>query len=570
MFVTERWRAVDIAFYTTLEYETDQQFEVLVMGEFTHNETGTKITLPAFWNGENEFVLRFAPTKTGEWSVITKCDTDASLDGIAFNVTAKEYEGDLDIYKHGFVKTVHGTKYFMYDDGTPFFYLGDTHWNFLEEEFDSAGDHAAGIKTDSHFKYIIEKRIQQGFTVYQTEPIRAPFNVIDGFSSKDVEGFKIADKYFKYIADRGLLHPHGQHCFAQEIWPIANDDEYLEKITRYWVARYAAYPVLWTLAQEIDTYTQPNVTVENDPWVKVAEYIHKYDGYQHPLTAHQRGVSKCNVTGRGTGIDYRWGDREPYNRRFEVPNGGRSIYYPNDITKKTGHSWWASQWSLIEDRQMEDIQIKDYWESPKVAIQYESCYDHLWTLEFGARAQAWGAWLTGFYGNAYGAQDIWLYKSDYEKGKSSFDNYDVEITAEHKNIVWGEAIELPSGYQMGYLKEFFQRLQWWKLVPDFNTEKHFRADIGQLDELKRGDGCFYQCATDGNNTYVLYFHNLNSLKAGTLKDMDKNATYTVNWYDPRNNKYILIGDSISPDENGEYHILEKPDTEDWVVLAQKN
>jgi hypothetical protein len=34
---------------------------------FTH-EDGTVISLPGFWNGENEWKVRFSPNKVGKWA----------------------------------------------------------------------------------------------------------------------------------------------------------------------------------------------------------------------------------------------------------------------------------------------------------------------------------------------------------------------------------------------------------------------------------------------------------------------------------------------------------------------
>ena len=38
---------------------------------------------------------------------------------------------------------------------------------------------------------------------------------------------------------------------------------YLEKLSRYWVARYSAYPVIWTLGQEVDNDPYQD---ENSTW----------------------------------------------------------------------------------------------------------------------------------------------------------------------------------------------------------------------------------------------------------------------------------------------------------------
>ena len=178
----ETWRVTELTFESNKEYNTKnaEQFDVVMDAKFTNKNSGTTLTIPAFWDGENIFRVRFAPTQYGIWEYETFCDTDASLNGRTGTIGANIYKGDLDIYKHGFVKT-NGSKYFVYDDGTPFFYLGDTHWTMLTEEFDKPGPHAGNTGASSHFKYIVDKRVSQGFTVYQSEPIGARFILNDGF-----------------------------------------------------------------------------------------------------------------------------------------------------------------------------------------------------------------------------------------------------------------------------------------------------------------------------------------------------------------------------------------------------
>jgi hypothetical protein len=46
-------------------------------------------------------------------------------------------------------------------------------WCAAEMEFDEAGEHAGDLQTNSHFKYIVDKRAEHGFTVYKSEPIGA-------------------------------------------------------------------------------------------------------------------------------------------------------------------------------------------------------------------------------------------------------------------------------------------------------------------------------------------------------------------------------------------------------------
>ena len=78
------------------------------------------------------------------------------------------YSGNLEIYKHGFLKVSGNGRYLTYDDGTPFFYLGDTHWILAHERFDTSN--APGVT--SQFRYTVDKRVSQGFTVFQSKPGR--------------------------------------------------------------------------------------------------------------------------------------------------------------------------------------------------------------------------------------------------------------------------------------------------------------------------------------------------------------------------------------------------------------
>ena len=138
------------------------------------------LTFPGFWDGGDTWRLRFALNKEGVWNYVITC-TDKENESLTQTgtVTVTKYDGDLEIYKRGFLKTKKHTPYFMYNDGTPFFYLGDTHWTFCTEEFDSPGDRAGDIECESHFKYIVDKRVEQGFTVYQSEPLEAGYNLIE-------------------------------------------------------------------------------------------------------------------------------------------------------------------------------------------------------------------------------------------------------------------------------------------------------------------------------------------------------------------------------------------------------
>ena len=272
-FETETWIAVDLPFTSNKSYREGEQLYARFDAVFTNPATGTSLTIPGFWDGGSTFVVRFAPTEAGEWDFATAAPDDPDLDGKTGKVIAKPYSGDLEIYRRGFV-TANGSKHFVDADGTPFFYLGDTHWSIYREEFDSPGPYAGDTGAESHFKYIVDKRVEQGFTVYQSEPIGTKADLADGeLGAADADACKLNDRYYQYIAEKGLVHANAEFFFSSSMSKeLAEDARYLEAISRYWVARYSAYPVMWTLAQEADNdfYSERGQKVydfNDNPWV---------------------------------------------------------------------------------------------------------------------------------------------------------------------------------------------------------------------------------------------------------------------------------------------------------------
>ena len=481
-----QWMVTELTFTSSRTYGNsfdDVDMDVV----FTHTN-GTELRIPAFWDNGDTWKARFAPMLTGNWTYKTICsDTlNSGLNNKTGNLTCSEYTGNLDIYKHGFVKTMLNTRYFTYNDGTPFFYLGDTHWSMPSEP---------NQDINSMFKIIVDKRIEQGFTVYQSEPIGAGYDLSDGLTSKDIFGFKDLDRRFKYIADKGLVHANAQLFFASELGynRAKYSDAYLEKLCRYWVARYGAYPVIWTTGQEVDNDfyhgrmsegkdMNPYFDADTNPWKLVANSIHKYDAYHHPQTAHQE---------------------------FASTSGDGTVASNSSFRDLPGHTWYAAQWSPAKNAQLDFNIPKDFLNNGqgKPAINYEGLYDHLWTLEFGARMQGWTAYLNGMFGCGYGAVDIWLYNSTYDIDNPTIRD-GITITVADKQIKWNESVNFKSAFQMGYMHSFFNLIEWWTLIPRFDDSSWYA-----------NNGSLYSVASNNNDLYVAYFYNNTNRNTGTLRNL---------------------------------------------------
>ena len=522
-----------------------QAFNDVTLDVAFTSESGTVLTVPAFWDGGKIWRVRFAPTELGVWKFQTSCKEDAGLNGKSGSLKAVPYDGDLEIFRRGFVTTREGLKYFVYADGTPFFYLGDTHWSMMAEEFDEPGPHAGKLKTESHFKAIVDRRVEQGFTVYQSEPIgisvylsdpdKIGIDYSDGISSRDVKGFQKMDKYFAYIAQKGLVHANAQFFFPNEMKAIEHNDAYLERLSRYWAARYSAYPVFWTLGQEVDDDFYGKFDRNNNPYVKVCKWLYQYDPYRHPISAHQENAGHVTRTGNGKNV------------------------HASLFQNVPGHTWYAVQWSHPLNQPFNLSVPQNFWNDGqgKPAILYEGKYCYLWTKDFGARAQGWYAYLTGLYGYGYGAEDIWLYQSTYDMNTTSRHDGVSTVTPEDKAIKWPEALELPSAIQMGYLKKFLIEHEWWKLVPEFSG--------GEM-RFTPGAKVFYVGAHEQAKRFVFYFYSTGT-ETGTLENLAPGRVVTAVWFDPQ------TGAQQSPvtltvSESGTVALPKKPNDADWVLYVE--
>ncbi len=523
-----------------------QAFNDVTLDVAFTSESGTVLTVPAFWDGGKVWRVRFAPTEPGVWTFKTSCTPDdAGLNGQTGRLKAVPYDGNLEIYRRGFVTTREGLKYFVYADGTPFFYLGDTHWSMMKEEFDEPGPHAGKLKTDSHFKAIVDRRVEQRFTVYQSEPIgisvylsdsnKVGIDYSDGISADDVKGFQKMDKYFAYIAQKGLVHANSQFFFPNEMKAIENDDAYLERLSRYWVARYSAYPVFWTLGQEVDDDFYGKFDRSNNPYVKVCKWLYQYDPYRHPISAHQENAGCVTRTGNGSNVQ------------------------PSIFQNVPGHTWYAVQWSRPLNQPFDLSVPKDFWNGGqgKPAILYEGKYCYLWTKDFGARAQGWYAYLTGLYGYGYGAEDIWLYLSTYDMKSTSRHDGVSAVTPEDKAIPWSEALELPSAIQMGYMKKFLQEREWWKLTPEFSG--------GEM-RFTPGAKVFYVAAHEQAKRFVFYFYSTGT-ETGTLENLPIGRVVTAVWFDPQTGAYQPPV-TLTASESGTVALPKKPNDADWVLYVE--
>jgi len=537
----EQWKRIDIELISAKTYN-NPFLDVSIDAVFTHTKSGESVTIPGFWNGDNRWVVRFSPIKPGKWRYVIKSDDDTNAGLLQKGeILCIKNKGTTELDRRGFVKISDNKRFFTYADGKPFFWLGDTHWQAPDYERwevcnDPDCDKSCG---NSQFKHLLKNRISKGFNVFQTYP---DVGDNDGGGNPrrftwwadktkllhDTQNICINPKAFNehfdvmmdYLAGQGMTIAlgFGVHQASAD----AMSQESMIHWARYMVARYASYPVIWITAQEINARPQ---TGSYAKWCKVSETIFKLDGYQHPLSAH-------------TDRDY-VGKRPSFNEIKDLP----------------WHGFWAMQGGHGKDNSAEvqtQKYYKKYWNSDhrKPYIETEANYEQLlWPTpipDLKTRQTAWRAIQSGSYGYTYGASGIWAMNWEPNDGKG-WESY--------SNLCWYQAKDLPGSFQMGYMKAFYELLEFEKLEPRFDDTTYVR-DIDYNKDF---------ISSNGNNFYVLY-SSAGTRTGGTFCGLNQSEYYKGVWFNPRTGERQPPDNHIIPSKDRTYLIPVKPDSNDWVFL----
>jgi len=524
-YTSQQWKSVDISLTSTVTYANPFK-DVQVNAVFTH-EDGTTIAIPGFWNGGSEWKVRFSPTKLGNWtfSISSSDNTNTGLVKTG-TLIGTANTGSTEVDKKGFVRLETNKRYFVYDDGTPFYWLGDTHWQMFDNEHLTDNDYP-GSSNPSEFKMLLQNRVDKGFTVYQTYPDSSQGDGggntrrYNWWTKKGVINPKaFNDNYdvmMSLLADSGMTVAMGIGVHTITTTGLSEED--LLAYTRYIVARYACYNVLWITGQEIDSDMAKDgksYTI----WKKVGALIDALDGYKHPQGAHIIPANYSDVS---------------------------------DLDAQPWHEWWTLQGghgglSGVNNQS----RYKSFFTSPtkKPYVETEANYEDIYCGGFtgydAARVCAWKANQCGTYGYTYGAEGIWAMR--YDTSNKGWPTYNSEP--------WYAGMDKPGSFEMMYMKNFYEAVGFYNLIPRFDDPDYCTFTDNERSVL----------SSDGNTTYVAYFYSTTN-KTGKLKGMDTSKTYTSRWYNTKTGKYVIISTGFMPAADGTYTIPDKPNTSDWVLLV---
>ena len=242
----------------------------------------TNITADGFYDGDGVYRVRFMPEKQGRWHYVTHSNVQ-KLDGHTGEFMVGPPSGN----DHGPVHVAH-TYHFAYDDGTPYWPIGTTSYNWwhMSEPLEKETLTTLAASPFNKIRMCVFPKHELGKT---NELALYPFA---GTPPKNWDSSRFNPAFFQHLdervgelrdlgieADVILFDPYDKSRWGFDRMPPAVDDRYVH----YIVSRLAAYRnVWWSLSNEYDF----NKNKTEADWDRLFQMVEAADPYGHLRSIH--------------------------------------------------------------------------------------------------------------------------------------------------------------------------------------------------------------------------------------------------------------------------------------------
>ena len=329
-------------------------FDITFGAVFTSPD-GAACTIPGFYNGNQEYVVRFSPDRKGSWSYETYSSVP-ELSGIKSSLNAGENRNEN---VHGGI-IIHPSKprKFSWQDGTPYFALAfELDWLFALDYDNTAGiPKTSGIIAavkDNGFNQVVmnvyaynvnwkvDDNVPEKYNY--KNPDYTPFigsNDNPDFSSLNLAFFNHFDRVIHHLYEHGIVAHLMIYVWNKNVnWPAMYsdaDNRYFD----YIIKRYQGYPnMIWDVSKEALDYDRCDIPYINER----IERIRKQDGHRRLITVH----------------DYEYCSREASRVDFiSIQNWRSGIYYLS-----------LEAYQMHADKPVMNIEHGGYEEGPYLTFQ---------------------------------------------------------------------------------------------------------------------------------------------------------------------------------------------------------
>jgi hypothetical protein len=337
----------------------------------------------------------------------------------------------------------------------------------------------------------------------------------------------------------------------------------VERARRHWrnlVARYAAYPVVFCIAGEVNLPPRTS-TDERDwrreqseadaararqlvGWAALANDVRQLDPFRNPVTAHPAHPDVRSLLGEGAGLDINmlqtshWSYHTPSSALTSAIDALLGLARPIRLG-------FAGALELTA----EAVAMR-----PRMpVINGEPCYEGIMggNWQDVQRFLFWSGMTSGLAGFTYGANGIWQMNSAREP---------LSVPNAWGAGHWEEAMHYPGSRQVGLGRRLLEQVDWSRMTP-------VGGGSNPPDRLGR-----YASGVDGRQLYYLpsalleeRFHGMRGLSINIPGDRPVQARFV----DPRTLATHPIGQA-RPESDGTWLPPATPSMEDWILILESD
>jgi hypothetical protein len=404
----------------------------------------------------------------------------------------------------GRLKVTENRRYLQYENGKPFFYLGDTAWELFHR-----------LNREEATQYLTN-RSQKGFTVIQAVVLAQlggltvpnPYGdlpLIDGDPARPNEAYF---RHVDFIVNKaeelgmfiGMLPTWGSYwAWGKPAFTTTNARQY----GRFLGNRYKSKAIIWILGGDRSITNDEERAIID----AMAAGLGEGDGGTHLKTFHPIGPGLSSIKLHNAA----WLDFNMFQSSHASRDHDNGLYVERDYALK------PEKPTMDGEPRYEGIPVGFYLRSSSGIDRFD---------DYDARQAAYWSLLAGACGHTYGNNNIWqMFKpgtagrDDAARGRDLFGGPGSIIGA---NIPWYEALDHPGAFQMRYVRRLFESLPFTKLIPDQRIILNGPTTGGaKIRAARASDGSFALIYSPRGESFTL---DKSIIKAERLKET---------WYDPR-------------------------------------
>lgn len=443
-------------------------------------------------------------------------------------------------------------RYLEYEDGKPFFYLGDTAWELFHK-----------LNREEATQYLAN-RAQKGFTVIQAtvlsgmDALTVP-NAYGDLPFANGDPTKPNEAYFRHVdfivnkaAELGLyigmLPTWGRHwASGTGVLNTKNAREY----GRFLGARYKDKPIIWILGGDRSIGNDEERAVIDSLVTGLVEG----DGGAHLKTFHPRGPGMSSIKLN----DASWLDFNMNQSSHSARDHDNGLYAEHDYALR------PEKPTIDGENRYEQLPVAFHFRGMSGLDRFD---------DYDVRQSAYWSILAGACGHTYGNNNIWqIFKPTRGKdgnqsagaiplqdaltaGKLGDPWMGLEGGALGANIPWYEAMDHPGAFQMGFVRRLFESVPFTRMVPDQRIILNGPVTGGaKIRAARSWDASFAIVYSPRGESFTL---DKSIIKAQRVKEI---------WYDPR----YGISYEIHQTDGWGIQTYTPPTTgrgNDWVFLLE--